>query len=260
MNANPEAFTLNDVADAPEWLLERCAGASRDEAPPPAQDWREIFSADVPEGQRNATAASLAGHLLRKGAEPGVVEELLQGWNARRCKPPLASAEVAKVVESIAGKERQRREREGVAPDDFWPPRQPVPLESDPVPDLPPELLPPALGPWLVDAAERASQPVEFFAAAAVVVLASLVGRRIGIRPGAKNDWLVVPNLWGAIIAPSGMLKSNALSTALALLGPLKAAAKKEYAAKSLANEARKIALQAELRELQGVRNRGSHV
>jgi hypothetical protein len=56
----------------------------------------------VDEGARNATLASLAGHLLWHGVDATVVLELLLSWNRARCRPPLPDDEVAGVVQSIA--------------------------------------------------------------------------------------------------------------------------------------------------------------
>lgn len=67
----------------------------------PLAHWRELAHGGVPEGQRNNTIASFAGHLLWHGVDPDVVLELLLAWNRVRCSPPLPDAEVARVVESI---------------------------------------------------------------------------------------------------------------------------------------------------------------
>ncbi len=56
---------------------------------------------DVPEGTRNSTLASLAGHLLWHGVDPQVAFDLLLAFNRVRCRPPLPDEEVARVVASI---------------------------------------------------------------------------------------------------------------------------------------------------------------
>jgi len=93
---SPDDLTL---AQLPPWLL-RGAGAKR--AGHPLAHWRELVRRGVGEGERNATLASLAGHLLWHEVDPEVVLELLLAWNRARCSPPLDDAEVASVVESIA--------------------------------------------------------------------------------------------------------------------------------------------------------------
>jgi hypothetical protein len=67
-----------------------------------AGDWRRIVRNGVTEGERNSTAAALAGHLLFHGVDPVVVRELLLAWNLARCRPPLPDAELTAVVRNIA--------------------------------------------------------------------------------------------------------------------------------------------------------------
>jgi hypothetical protein len=64
--------------------------------------WRRLVREGIGEGARNNTIASLSGHLLRRGVDADVVCELLLAWNRSHCRPPLADAEVVRVVESIA--------------------------------------------------------------------------------------------------------------------------------------------------------------
>jgi hypothetical protein len=76
------------------------------------------------------------------------------------------------------------------------------------VPELDPELIPAPFRAWLADIAERGCFPPEFGTAAAIVMLAAVAGRKVGIRPKREDDWLVIPNLWGAIVGHSGLQKS----------------------------------------------------
>jgi len=92
---SPDALAL---APLPRWLL-TATGASR--ARRSLEDWRTLVRQGVPEGQRNSTVASLTGHLLWHGVDPGIALELLLCWNRTRCRPPLDDAEVAQVVRSI---------------------------------------------------------------------------------------------------------------------------------------------------------------
>jgi hypothetical protein len=149
------------------------------------------------------------------------------------------------------------KERPPTVEREEWPPPEALPA-PEPVPTLPPELVPRPLRGWLVDAAERASIPLEMVAAPAIVVLGSLVGHSLGIRPeGARNPWAVVPNLWGGIVAPPGLLKTHCVGEALAPLQPLEDAAAEECArAKELA-EVEKLALQAELARLKSAAKGG---
>jgi hypothetical protein len=77
----------------------------------PLSHWRDLVRRGVKEGERNATIASLCGHLLWHGVDAQVALELLLCWNRERCAPPLDDAEVASVVASITRlHERERGE------------------------------------------------------------------------------------------------------------------------------------------------------
>jgi len=110
-------------------------------------------------------------------------------------------------------------------------PIQELPPERSGAPTLPPELLPSALRPWLADIAERMQVPLELVAIPALAALASAVGRRFGIHPKAQDDWLVIPNLWGGIVARPGMLKSPTLTQALRPLRRLDEEAQRNHEA-----------------------------
>lgn len=128
-----------------------------------------------------------------------------------------------------------------------WPPRQPLPALMPDVPPLPARMLPAALRPWLVDIAARARLPLEMPTIPAVAGLGAVVGRQVGIRPARFDDYLVVPNLWSAIVARSGMMKTYAVDEPLKPLGQLAAAARERYAAGLDALSAKQDRLQAEL-------------
>ena len=95
--------------------------------------------------------------------------------------------------------------------------------------------------------------PPDFPAAALVVALGSTVGRRCGIRPKRRDDWLVVPNLWGGIVGRPSLLKTPALHEALRPLRRLEAEAGTAHREAMKAHEANlAIAKQAKkLREAQ---------
>jgi primase-like protein len=82
----------------PRWVLGLSGGTRTRRS---LSDWRRLVHDGVPEGQRNSSIASFAGHLLWHQVDPEVVLELLLAWNRLRCRPPLADAEVAQVVSNI---------------------------------------------------------------------------------------------------------------------------------------------------------------
>jgi len=55
----------------------------------------------IPEGERNATLASYAGAMRRRGMAPEEILAGLQAINSRRCDPPLPDDEVARIARSV---------------------------------------------------------------------------------------------------------------------------------------------------------------
>jgi putative DNA primase/helicase len=108
--------------------------------------------------------------------------------------------------------------------------RMPKPLSDglSPVEPFSSEFVPDALAPWIDDIANRLQCPPDYIAVAAVTALGSVIGRRVGIKPQAKTDWLEIPNLWGMFIGRPGMLKSPAMGEALKPVHRLEAEAAKD--------------------------------
>jgi len=93
-----------------------------------------------------------------------------------------------------------------------WPDPASLGDELPGVDDFALELLPSSFRPLVEDVSERMQTPFDYAAVSAIVALAGCVNRRAVIRPKAEDaSWLVVPNLWGAIIAPPGFMKSPVL-------------------------------------------------
>lgn len=96
-----------------------------------------------------------------------------------------------------------------------WPLPQPLPEDLPPVPELEPSMLPDALRPYIEDIAERMQISLDIPAIGLITALSAAIGRRIQIKPKQYDDWTVVPNLWGAVIALPGFMKSPALTEAM---------------------------------------------
>ena len=110
-----------------------------------------------------------------------------------------------------------------------WQDPQPLPEDLPAVPPFDYQCLPETLGPWIKDIAERMQCPPDFPAVGAMIALGSVLGRKIGIRPKRRDDWVEIANLWGCIIARPGLLKTPALQQALVLLRRLIAKAWERY-------------------------------
>lgn len=118
---------------------------------------------------------------------------------------------------------------------DTWPDPTPLPDALPPVQPFDPDLLPEALRGWVTDIAHRMQCPPDFPAVGAVVALSSLIGARAVVQPKARDDWQVVPNLWGLIVGRPGVMKSPALGEVLKPLHRLESTEREQW---QLAHEA----------------------
>ena len=107
----------------------------------------------------------------------------------------------------------------------------PKPLPKLPIPHpFDAAMLPSKLKAWVVDVAERMQVPMDFPGVGMMVTAAAAISRRMAIRPKRKDDWMVVPNLWGLIVGRPGHMKSPALSEVTKPLRDLEANEAKKYA------------------------------
>lgn len=106
--------------------------------------------------------------------------------------------------------------------------------------------LPDPLRSWIEDTCERMQVPPDLLAAGAVGVTSSLVGRKFGIHPKQWDDWLVVPNLWSALVARPAMLKSPALAEVMKPLERLAAEARDRFEAEKAYYEVEVTVAEAE--------------
>ena len=119
-----------------------------------------------------------------------------------------------------------------------WPEPEKLRDSLLPVTPLPIDNIPEAFREWIIDVAERMQCPLDFIAVASIVVTASVIGASCGIKPKQKDDWLVIPNLWGGIVGHPGMLKSPAVNEVMQLLGQLEKEAKKTFDAANIQYQA----------------------
>jgi len=110
-----------------------------------------------------------------------------------------------------------------------WPEPEPLPEGLPLVDELDPAIIPEPLKGWMMDVSERLQIPSCYSTATALVALASIIGRKIGIHPKKKDAWLVVPNLWGAIVGRPSLMKSPAVAEAIRPLNHLVAEAIKAH-------------------------------
>lgn len=190
-----------EIAEMPEWVSPTFIDPDH-----PTHTARSFVSFDTPapEGERNDTAARLAGRVIAKGMSLAETLQMVREWNARN-PVPLPDSEIETTVCSIA---RTHTERTGrvvpVAPaavngDDAEPYRSGAP--SGAIVDL--EAVDPDAGgvvlqtaEWLVSTA-RTPQP-ELAFANALALWAAAMGRKICTETDLRT------NLYLLGVAPSG--------------------------------------------------------
>lgn len=201
----------NQISDLPVPLLDLINGKTKSIT-------SRTMSDGIPEGTRDDTLASVAGVLRRNGLQQDSIAFALSSLNNAICNPPLEQKEIYKIARSIS-------RYESSLPEPDWQDPQPIREIKSFVPKMGEEYLTEALKPWAADICERMQIPYEFIAAPLVVSLSSVIGRQLGLYPKQKDDWLVIPNLWGAVVARPGFFKSPAIAEALK---PLEGLVKKE--------------------------------
>ena len=83
------------LADVPQWLIDLHHQS-------PAQPVAQASGEAVGKGGRTNRLVSLAGTLLRRGADPATIEAALIAENLARCSPPLPEAKVRGIAADIA--------------------------------------------------------------------------------------------------------------------------------------------------------------
>ena len=162
------------------------------------------FGADRPDGATDFN--DLAAHRGR-----GAVERT------------IANARTPEVSQAQSATPNATADRE-------WPEPQPIRAALHPVPPFDPvALLPDALRDWVMDEAERMPCAPDFVAAATVVALGATIGARCAIKPKARDSWLVVPNLWGGVVALPSAKKSPAIAAAMVPVDRLAAKAQQAH-------------------------------
>jgi len=143
----------------------------------------------------------------------GTIEEFRELTEAA---PPIDAAAALSELRARWGlAEDEPRHSARAAAADGWPKPEPIQSELPPVEAFSEDLLPDSLRPLVADVSERMQVPMDYPAVVMVLCLAGAVNRRAVIQPKANDTaWVIVPNLWGGIIAPPGFMKSPVIQAA----------------------------------------------
>jgi putative DNA primase/helicase len=133
-----------------------------------------------------------------------------------------------------------------VPAEEAWGDPQPIPDDLLPVLPFDYGWLPEAFRGFVADVAERMQCPADFPAVAMMVALAGVVGKKIGIRPKRHDDWLVVANLWGAVVGRPGIMKTPAIRQPMKFLHRLQGESKKRHEQEMRDYEDRRLVAEAQ--------------
>jgi len=129
--------------------------------------------------------------------------------------PPLNPTALVELRARWGLADDEKRQEARAEKADEWPKPEPIQSELPPVEILSEDLLPDSFRPLVADVAERMQVPMDYPAVVTVLCLAGVVNRRALIQPKVNDTgWVVVPNLWGGIIAPPGFMKSPVIQAA----------------------------------------------
>ena len=107
-------------------------------------------------------------------------------------------------------------------------------------------MIPDNLRPWLLDISDRMRCPLDFVASATIVMLSSLIGTRLSIKPKQRDSWTITPNLWGAAIGDPSTMKTPSVQEVFTPLKRLIAESRKQYEEQKQQYEAENMTYEAQ--------------
>jgi putative DNA primase/helicase len=188
-----------------------------------------------------ATPDPGAGRTIDSGLEAGKKEPRDLTGVAQRYGDTQTSAAPVRVLEPVT-----------------WADLEPLPPELPTAPSLPREMIPESLRGWLEDAAATACVPLEVLTVPALIAASGVIGRSVEIHPRNFSNWIAAPNLWGAIVAPPGAMKSDMLGEALRPVSALEKNAREAHKAAMLEAAVEHDQLEAEYSGLKQKAKKGS--
>lgn len=142
--------------------------------------------------------------------------------------------------------------------DNKWAEPEPIEPALHPVVTFPDEIIPKPFKAWVKDTSYRIQVPVDYLAVPLMIICGALIGVSCSIRPKAKDDWQVVPNLWGGVVGKPGTMKSPALNETISFVARLEAEANELFKTEITAYEAEKAAQKAEIEALKAEMNKAA--
>lgn len=216
-------FKDAEIFSAPTWLYDILS--SKENGIPLSYN----SSSEINIGSRNNYLFKLASKMRRDGFSLIDIEKNICLINQQNCKPPLQKDEIEIICKS-AHRYLPAKTNHSESFENYWN-KEPQDLDVglSEVPSLDENYLPEIMKPWVMDIVERMQVSPEFVMSPALVGFSSVVGRKIGLSPRQFDDWVAIPNLWGAIVARPGFFKSPTIAEAMKPIEMLSEKARKQY-------------------------------
>nr|MBO0660058.1 DUF3987 domain-containing protein [Acinetobacter baumannii] len=131
--------------------------------------------------------------------------------------------------------------------------KEPIQIKSEllPVKKITEDMLPLDVYKYCEDEAKRAdNMTFDLIAVCLLTSLGALIGARVAIKPKQLDDYAIVPNLWGGIIAPPSSKKSPAISAGTRHLDRLVSQAKEQFELEQKENIAKGIVFKSTEKDL----------
>lgn len=114
-------------------------------------------------------------------------------------------------------------------PPQEWSEPKPLDLTLKKVLTVDDDFLPKVLVNWLRPASKVIGCPFDFLALSAIVMIGSIIGSKLRVKPLVHSDWFVVPNLYGGCVGLPSSKKTPALDETRKPILELQSAARKTY-------------------------------
>lgn len=134
---------------------------------------------------------------------------------------------------------------------DQWGEIIPLPEERFDLPEVQGDMVPEAIREWAFDLRDRMQAPIEYICVVLISFYSSILGRKVGIRPKAKDTWLVIGNLWALIIGPPSSMKSPIFQAIKRILDAINLELFETYKSEAIDWKALELSIQSRIKACQ---------
>ena len=177
-------------------------------------DWDEWFQNGIPEGEKHHGGFRFCCKKISQGLSYDEIYILILEVMKRSDPPPREGPEAAakKLLDEAWAKYGPEAAFDAFDNQETdWPDPEPIKPQMLPVEPLLESMIPSTLLPMIKDVSHRMSVPMDYVAIPLIITIGSVIGTGCHIKPKRKDDWSVVPNLWGGISGPPSRLKTPAM-------------------------------------------------